>query len=160
MVDTIHQRWMILKDMDFVVDIENLCFEFPWNWEDFRKTLRCNNTIGMVTELDETVIGYMVYELHPNRLHLMNLAVHPDFQRQGVGKAMIDWLKSKLNHERRNRITLHVRETNLSAQLFFRDMGFRATRVLRDFYDDVREDAYQMVHRLDPISNKLQVTLD
>lgn len=149
MVDTIHQRWMILKDMDFVVDIENLCFEFPWNWEDFRKTLRCNNTIGMVTELDETVIGYMVYELHPNRLHLMNLAVHPDFQRQGVGKAMIDWLKRKLNHERRNRITLHVRETNLPAQLFFKDMGFRATSVLRDFYDDCREDAYRMVHRLE-----------
>ena len=57
---------------------------------------------------------------------------------------MVDKLVGKLSSQRRTDITLEVRETNLSAQVFFRDGGFRATNVLRDFYDDSPEDAYVM----------------
>ena len=42
---------------------------------------------------------------------------------------------------------LEVRETNLDAQLFFKQIGFRAVSVLRDFYDDSDEDAYLMQYR-------------
>ena len=42
---------------------------------------------------------------------------------------------------------LEVRETNLPAQLFFRQLGFRAVSVLRDFYEDTTEDAYLMQYR-------------
>ena len=44
-------------------------------------------------------------------------------------------------------ILLEVRETNLSAQLFFRNSGFKAVSVLREFYDDTPEDAYVMQYR-------------
>ena len=57
---------------------------------------------------------------------------------------MVAKLVSKLSYDRRTRITLEVRETNLDAQLFFRNQGFRATSVLRNFYDDTPEDAYFM----------------
>jgi ribosomal-protein-alanine N-acetyltransferase len=57
---------------------------------------------------------------------------------------MITKLVSKLAYQRRNRIVLEVRETNLSAQLFFRSLGFRATGVLRNFYEDSTEDAFMM----------------
>ncbi len=60
---------------------------------------------------------------------------------------MIDKLVSKLSFERRNRIMLEVRETNLDAQLFFKQLGFRAISVLRDFYEDTTEDAYLMQYR-------------
>ncbi len=56
-------------------------------------------------------------------------------------------LVSKLSHQRRTRILLEVRETNLAAQLFFRKAGFRAVSVLRSFYDDTPEDAYVMQYR-------------
>jgi len=42
---------------------------------------------------------------------------------------------------------LEVRETNLAAQLFFKNQGFRAVTVLRDYYDDTPEDAYIMQFR-------------
>ena len=54
------------------------------------------------------------------------------------------------SQQRRNRILLEIRETNLDAQLFFRDSGFRAISVLRDFYDDTTEDAYLMQFRYRP----------
>jgi [ribosomal protein S18]-alanine N-acetyltransferase len=56
-------------------------------------------------------------------------------------------LITKLSHDRRSRVMLEVRETNLSAQLFFRTLGFRAVSVLRDYYEDTPEDAYVMQYR-------------
>lgn len=140
-------RWMIRRDMPSVLDIEEQCFEFPWSEEEFIRCLRQRNCIGMVAELSEQVVGFMIYELHKNRLHILNFSVHPDFQRQGIGKAMIEKLVGKLSYQRRSRIMLEVRETNLPAQLFFKDLGFRAVSVLREFYEDSPEDAYLMQYR-------------
>ena len=62
---------------------------------------------------------------------------------------MIDKLINKLSQQRRQEIGLEVRETNLTAQLFFHNQGFRAVRVLRNHYADSAEDAYIMQYRLD-----------
>jgi ribosomal-protein-alanine N-acetyltransferase len=93
----------------------------------------------------------MIYELHKTRLHILNFAVGSNLRRRGIGRQMIDKLVGKLSSQRRTEITLEVRETNLAAQIFFREGGFRATNVLRDFYDDSPEDAYvmQFCHRVD-----------
>ena len=140
----VHIRWMIRRDMEQVLDIEGASFEFPWSEEDFIRCLRQRNCIGMVAEQGDNVLGFMIYELHKTRLHILNFAVDPTARRKGVGRQMIDKLVSKLSSQRRNRISLEVRETNLAAQLFFREGGFAATSVLRNFYDDSPEDAYLM----------------
>ncbi len=140
----VHIRWMIRRDMPEVLAIENASFEFPWLEEDFIRCLRQRNCIGMVAEYEERIVGFMIYELHRNRLHVLNFAVHPQQRRRGVGQKMVDKLVGKLSTQRRDRIMLEVRETNLDAQLFFRQLGFRAISVLRDFYDDTVEDAYLM----------------
>ena len=80
----VHIRWMIRRDMPAVLRIENACFEFAWNEEDFIRCLRQRNCIGMVAEDDEGVVGFMIYELHKNRLHVLNFAVHPDQRRGGA----------------------------------------------------------------------------
>jgi ribosomal-protein-alanine N-acetyltransferase len=146
----VHIRWMIRRDMPEILRIEQQSFEFPWSEEDFVRCLRQRNCIGMVAESDERIIGFMIYELHKSRLHILNFAVHPAIRRQGVGRQMASKLVSKLSHQRRTRILLEVRETNLAAQLFFRATGFRAVSVLRDFYEDTTEDAYLMEHQYQP----------
>jgi ribosomal-protein-alanine N-acetyltransferase len=146
----VHIRWMIRRDMTEVLAIEEGAFEFPWSEEDFIRCLRQRNCIGMVAEHNERVVGFMIYELHKNRLHILNFAVGDQNRRRGVGSQMIGKLIGKLSPQRRNRIMLEVRETNLAAQLFFRDVGFRAISLLRDFYDDTTEDAYLMQYRYVP----------
>jgi ribosomal-protein-alanine N-acetyltransferase len=143
----VHIRWMIRRDMPEVLAIEQAAFEFPWSEDDFIRCLRQRNCIGMVAEHNERVVGFMIYELHKNRLHILNFSVHDQFRRRGVGTQMIRKLISKLAPQRRNRIMLEIRETNLGAQLFFRDLGFRAISLLRDFYEDTIEDAYLMQYR-------------
>jgi ribosomal-protein-alanine N-acetyltransferase len=140
----VHIRWMIRRDMPEVLDIERASFEFPWFEEDFIRCLRQRNCIGMVAEHAERVVGFMIYELHKTRLHILNFAVGSHLRRRGIGVQMIDKLVGKLSSQRRTEITLEVRETNLPAQVFFRESGFRATNVLRAFYDDSPEDAYVM----------------
>jgi ribosomal-protein-alanine N-acetyltransferase len=143
----VHIRWMIRRDMPEVLAIEQECFEFPWYEDDFLRCLRQRNCIGMVAEASERVVGFMVYELHKHRLHILNFAVHERFRRRGIGSQMAKKLIGKLSHDRRSRIMLEIRETNLAAQLFFRTLGFRAVSVLRQFYEDTPEDAYLMQYR-------------
>lgn len=143
----VHIRWMIRRDMPEVLGIENSSFEFSWSEDDFIRCLRQRNCIGMVAEYDERVVGFMIYELHKDQLHVLNFAVRPDVRRRGVGRQMVEKLIGKLSQQRRTRVLLEIRETNLAAQVFFRNLGFMATTVLRDYYDDTTEDAYVMQYR-------------
>src|SRR5438105_9833849 len=144
----VHIRWMIRRDMPEVLQAEQSSFEYAWTEEDFLKCLRQRNCIGMVAECGERVVGFMIYELHKAKLHVLNFAVHPDFRRTGVGRQMVHKLIGKLSSHRRTRITLAVRETNLGAQLFFRSQEFRALKVLRGYYEDSGEDAFLMQYRM------------
>jgi len=147
-------RWMIRRDMAEVIQIERSSFEYHWTEADFLHCLRQRNCIGMVAEQGSRVLGFMIYELFKNRLHVLNFAVTPDARHTGIGTQMVEKLVSKLSQQRRDFITLEVRETNLDAQLFFREQGFKATMVLRDHYQDTAEDAYLMQLALHDSSEK------
>jgi len=130
--------------MPEVLAIEQEAFEFPWSDEDFTRCLRQRNCIGMVAEVGDSVVAFMIYELHRTRLHVLNFAVRRSHRRLGIGTQMMGKLFAKLSVERRDRILLEVRERNLPAQVFFRSLGYRAITVLKDFYEDSTEDAYLM----------------
>jgi ribosomal-protein-alanine N-acetyltransferase len=137
-------RFMIRRDMPSVEHIEQVIFPNPWSHDDFIRCLRQRNCIGMIAEYGDDLVGYMIYELHKNRIHILNFAVDPKYRRDGIGTAMLAKLKGKLSCDRRIALSLEVRETNIDAQLFFRSQGFFAISVLRNFYDDSAEDAYLM----------------
>lgn len=148
-------RWLIRRDMAEVLKIEQDSFEFPWSEEDFLSCLRQRNCIGMVAECDQRIVGFMIYELHKSKLHILNFGVDCDARRMQVGTQMVQKLIDKLSQQRRNEIILEVRETNLDAQLFFKRHNFRAVSILRNHYDDTTEDAYIMRYRLDENSEFL-----
>ena len=144
----VHIRWMVRHDLPEVLDIEKTSFDFPWTEDDFiHHFTRWNSPIGEVARHNEKIVGYMVYELHRNHLNVLNFAVCPDVRRRGVGRQMIEKLIGKLLLERRDRILFEVRETNLDAQVFLRSLGFVATDILHDHYDEITEDAYVMSFR-------------
>ena len=81
----IHVRWMIRRDMREVLDVEREAFEFPWSDEDFTRCLRQRNCIGMVAEMADSVVAFMIYELHRAKLHVLNFAVARSHSRLGIG---------------------------------------------------------------------------
>ena len=144
----LHIRWMIRRDMPDVMGIEVASFEYAWTEDDFLRCLRQRNCIGMVAERGDTIVGFMIYELHRTKLHVLNFAVHPSVRRSGIGGQMVSKLVYKLCSHRRQKISLAVREGNTAAQLFFRAHKFKASRVLRNYYEDSGEDAFQMEFRV------------
>lgn len=137
-------RWMIARDLPEVVAIERQAFEFPWESEEFLDVLRQRNCIGMVCEHHHAIVGFMVYQLHKSRLQILNMAVHPDHQRCGVGTQMIERLKDKLHVQRRTQMGMEIRERNIAAQLFLQCMGFAVVAQLHGVYEDSDEDCYAM----------------
>jgi len=147
-INYVHIRFMIPRDMSEVLSIENECFEFPWSGDDFSRCLRQRSCIGMVAEYQDKIIGFMVYELCNGFIHILDFAVAYSARKQKIGTKMANKLIGKLYPQRRTKITLEVRETNLAAQLFFRNCGFRAVKILRNHWDDTPEDAYVMRYRI------------
>lgn len=150
-------RWMIRRDMADVLEIERNAFESPWTGEEFLRNLRKRNCIGMSAEYvgchADRVVGFMIYELHAKHLHVLNFAVAADVRRRGVGTQMVEKLISRLGTgQRRTRITLELRETNVTAQVFFRSLGFVSTGIIHDYYEDTAEDAYLMEFRQNVLS--------
>lgn len=136
---------MIRQDMYRVLEIEKQCFgSGAWNQDEFIRHLRIRNTIGMVAELDDHILGYMVYALHKATLELLNLGVDPKYQRSGVGSALMEKLKRKIHAGSRSKLVAMVSEHNLAGQLFFRSQGLRCTGIEKNFFDDTDLDAYRM----------------
>lgn len=141
----VHVRWLIRRDMPEVMEIESDSFEFPWDEEDFVRLLRQHNFIGKVAEHDNKVLGFVIYEREKKQFRVLNFAVSAGYRRRGIGQQMMADIAIKLSARPRNRIVIEVRESNLTAQLFLRKMGFRAVSVLRGFFEDTAEDAYVMM---------------
>ena len=143
---TCGNRPAIRRDMPEVLAIEDASFKDPWVEADFIKALRQRNIIGIVVEgEDQQIVGFAIYELHKTFLEIINLAVHREHRRSGVGRQIVDKLKSKLSANRRASIIAHVSEDNLNGQLFFKAAGFSAQMVVRNFYPD-GQDAYLFRH--------------
>ena len=125
----VHIRWMVRPDMSEVLNIEKVSFIHPWSEEDFIRCLRQRNCIGMVAEYDKRVAGFMIYDLHKNKLHVLNFAVAENFRRKTVGHQMVSKLQGKLSKQRRNRLSLEIEERNLAGLQFFKSQGFIATGI-------------------------------
>lgn len=140
----VNVRWMTRRDLQEVLEIEGFCFSAPWDEDEFLERIRRQNSVGMVAETGGCVVGFMIYELRDRGMFLSTLAVHPAQRRQGVGSQMIERMRQKLSDQSRTNISVKIRETNLDALIFFRRLGFKATRVLRAHFHDTGEDAYLM----------------
>lgn len=141
----VHIRWQIRRDMPEVLAIEGQCFAFPWGETEMLKALRQRDCLGYVAEFGEKILGFMIYLLRKDHIELLTLAVDPVYQRHQVGAQMVAKLGDKLSHHRRTHIRVDVRESNLSAQLFFKSQGFEAIKIERGGFADTGEDAYTMV---------------
>jgi hypothetical protein len=84
-------RWMIRRDLKYILEIESNSFEFPWTEQDFITQLRQRNSVGMIIENDDyTILGYMIYDLHKTKLDIINFAVSQNHRRQDLGSIRQD----------------------------------------------------------------------
>ena len=125
---------MTEKDIKAVVEIENLSFKFPKPESVFRE----DEHKYLVAKEDGKVVGYIGIERILDEVHIINMAVHPDYRGKGIGKRLMQHV---LNDE--EVFFLEVRVSNETAQKVYERFGFKVISLRKGYYAD-GEDAYVM----------------
>jgi ribosomal protein S18 acetylase RimI-like enzyme len=112
----------------------------PWEESQFLENRYAHTSAMMVGELDGVLIGYVVYRFLKKRFVILNLTVHSDYRLRGFGRMLLDKLDDK-----GKKIVIYLHEGNLGAQKFLRAIGYRATSVMRNHFND--GDAYRFIKK-------------
>lgn len=120
-----HIRWMLIpRDVPEVLEIETATFQAEaWSAQEISAHPKRRDTIGMVVEIDDKVIGYFFYQLTADHLRIINLAVHPDYRRQGFGGQIMEKLQSKLAPGRRTKLVALLPKSLAHMRAFFKHHG-------------------------------------
>lgn len=136
---------MRLEDLEAVMEIEEKCFILPWSKLSFLHELLDNErAYYYVAVRDQQILGYIGMWIVLDEGHITNLAVHPSYRRQGVGRALLKNLAFEGKKMGLNYLTLEVRISNLPAQILYKEVGFVEAGVRPGYYQDNREDALIM----------------
>lgn len=136
--------WMVRKHINEIAVLEEECFgPSGYSREQICNILKSQSAVGIVLETKGKIIGYMVYEFLNRKFALTNIAIAEKHRRKKCGTLLIERLKSKLSLLRRKSISCKVKESDLGTHLFLKSLGFVATKVARNYYTDIQEDAYE-----------------
>ncbi|GAM71912.1 ribosomal-protein-S18p-alanine acetyltransferase [Vibrio sp. JCM 19236] len=94
----------------------------------------------------DTLVGYFYAQNIVGEVSLLNIAVAPEHQGQGVGSRLVSYLIQRCQRLNAECIWLEVRESNVKAQSLYLKNGFNEVDRRSGYYpsDNGREDAILM----------------
>lgn len=104
----------------------------PWNdpRKDIQRKLAVRPDQFLVGEIDGTIVATAMVGYDGHRGWIYYLAVSPDSQRQGLGRAIVEEAERLLREAGCPKINLQVRSTNHEVIGFYRSIGFVEDPVL------------------------------
>jgi ribosomal-protein-alanine N-acetyltransferase len=143
------------SDLDEVLALERTSFTEPWTKKMFLGELRGNAfATNLVARAGEggcgegiaagALLGYIMFWVVFEELHLMNLAVSPDVRRRGIGTKLVNHALSVGADRGVRTALLEVRASNQAALIMYEGLGFIRRGVRKGYYDHPREDAVIM----------------
>jgi ribosomal-protein-alanine N-acetyltransferase len=142
-VSDIDSRRLTYADLPQVIAIERRAFPAPWSLAMFVLELSKPSGVCLAALRGKRIVGYLVCSRYDTVWHVMNVAVDPDLQGEGIGSALLAKLIEEVGDERA-RFTLEVRRSNAHAIRVYERFGFRAAGLRRRYYQDNGEDALIM----------------
>ena len=141
-------RSMTAVDIENVIAIERASFQFPWSTRFFLDELQVDCARSILAEVEGRIVGYVLFWFLPEEVDIHNIAVHPDFRRQGIGRLLLEQVVDAARRQERLRVTLDVRFSNAPAQNLYRSFGFVIRGLRKGYYSDNGEDALVMALEL------------
>ena len=137
---------MILETMNAahvaqIAALEKICFSDPWSERSIASELDNKLAFWLVATEGETVAGYIGSQTVMEETDMMNVAVHPDYRRQGIAEALVSGLVEHLKAMGSHCLTLEVRASNAPAIALYEKLGFAEIGRRKNYYRNPREDA-------------------
>jgi ribosomal-protein-alanine N-acetyltransferase len=145
---------MRLDDLDRVMEIEKDGFAHPWSADLIRREMVHDWSTLLVAEQTragpggiplDVVVGFIVYWLVHDELHVLNIAVALDERRKGAARALLEEAAARGRRAGAVLATLEVRRSNHGAIALYRTLGYRQVGIRPNYYVDEGEDAIVMV---------------
>jgi len=124
-----------------VAELERICFTDPWSEKSIASELENPLSYWLVALEGDTVAGYVGSQTVLGETDMMNVAVRPEFRRQGVAEALIEALIEGLKARQSHCLTLEVRDSNAPARALYEKLGFLEVGRRKNYYRNPREDA-------------------
>ncbi len=142
-------RPMHLIDVDAIMQIEPTIYSHPWTRGNFTDSLQSGYSAWVLLDSAQpadTIIGYALLMMVLDEAHLLNLSIARHYQKQGLGRFLLEHMvQIAQNHHAKN-MFLEVRMSNISAIALYENMGFNEMAIRRNYYPakQGREDAVLM----------------
>ena len=127
-----------------VAYLETVCFHDPWSEKSIASELDNALSLWRVAVEGDAVIGYVGSQTVLGWSDMMNVAVHPDHRRKGVGERLVTALEEALKEKESTCLTLEVRISNAPARTLYEKLGFSEVGRRKNYYRDPKEDALIM----------------
>lgn len=124
-----------------VAALEKLCFSDPWSEASIAGEQRNPLSTWLVSEEDGAVTGYIGAQAVPPEADIMNLAVAPDWRRQGIGATLLCTMSGLLHRQGIETLFLEVRPSNTAAIALYERSGFVQVGRRPKYYVNPPEDA-------------------
>ena len=121
--------------------LEKLCFSDPWSENSVAGELTNQLAHWLVAVDGERTVGYVGSQTVMDESDMMNVAVHPDYRKQGIATALIVGLVEELRKRGSRCLTLEVRASNENAISVYRKLEFGEVGRRKNYYRNPREDA-------------------
>ncbi|OPY58265.1 MAG: ribosomal-protein-alanine N-acetyltransferase [Pelotomaculum sp. PtaU1.Bin035] len=127
-----------------VVEIEQASFPAPWPQQVFTSEIQNEFAHYIVAAVNEQVIGYGGMWLVLDEAQVTNVAVHPAYRMNNIGKMIMLELMRRAILMGIDKMTLEVRLSNLVARHLYASLGFEKKGMRKKYYLDNNEDAIIM----------------
>ena len=142
-------RLMEIDDLKKVLEIEKQSFSVPWTYDLFFSELTRNRYARyFILEKDNEVVGYLGLWHKGSSFHITNIAIAENLRRKGYGEKFLKFIEKIAATYRIKKISLEVRRSNCIAQDMYRKYGYKVIRVLKNYYQEEKEDALVMEKKL------------
>ena len=127
-----------------IAAIEKLCFSDPWSENSVASELENRLSLWLVALDGDTVAGYVGSQSVLDEADMMNVAVHPDYRRQGIGRDLVLALADTLKEKGIKGLMLEVRQSNAPAIALYEQLGFCQVGLRPNYYRNPKENALIM----------------
>ena len=134
-------RSMTSAHVSQVAELEKLCFSDPWSEKSVASELTNPLALWLVAVQGDTVAGYIGSQSVMGEADMMNLAVQPEYRRQGIGEKLVSALIAALAQQNVHSLTLEVRVSNAPATSLYEKLGFVQVGRRPNYYKNPKEDA-------------------